>query len=158
MTAAPTKPLPPVTTVTSPMDTSGKDDGGLRSRSCPAEAQGRRRSKTIFYHRTPEKSNGFALRSELSGLNPRRKIFEMTGKTVDNDAPEVVWDANSRAVPARVTPLQGRSKASPRPVQGRTTMAMEETSVKVRLVTVAGVLIGKMSKPKSIRTLDALNL
>ncbi|OGB92439.1 MAG: hypothetical protein A3G35_09960 [candidate division NC10 bacterium RIFCSPLOWO2_12_FULL_66_18] len=37
-------------------------------------------------------------------------------------------------------------------------MAMEETSVKVRLVTVAGVLIGKMSKPKSIRTLDALNL
>jgi hypothetical protein len=37
-------------------------------------------------------------------------------------------------------------------------MAMEETSVKVRLVTVAGVLIGKMSKPKNIRTLDALNL
>ena len=37
-------------------------------------------------------------------------------------------------------------------------MAMEETSVKVRLVSVAGVLIGKMSKPKNIRTLDALNL
>lgn len=37
-------------------------------------------------------------------------------------------------------------------------MAMEETSVKVRLVTLAGVLVGKMSKPKNIRTLDALNL
>jgi hypothetical protein len=37
-------------------------------------------------------------------------------------------------------------------------MAIEETSVKVRVVTIAGVLIGKMSKPKNIRTLDALNL
>jgi hypothetical protein len=37
-------------------------------------------------------------------------------------------------------------------------MALEETSVKVRVVTMAGVLIGKMSKPKNIRTLDALNL
>lgn len=37
-------------------------------------------------------------------------------------------------------------------------MAIEETSVKVRVVTMAGVLIGKMSKPKNIRTLDALNL
>lgn len=37
-------------------------------------------------------------------------------------------------------------------------MAMEETSVKVRVVTMAGALIGKMSKPKNIRTLDALNL
>jgi hypothetical protein len=37
-------------------------------------------------------------------------------------------------------------------------MAIEETSVKVRVVTLAGALIGKMSKPKNIRTLDALNL
>ncbi len=37
-------------------------------------------------------------------------------------------------------------------------MAIDETSVRVRLVTAAGVLVGKMSKPKSIRTLDALNL
>jgi hypothetical protein len=37
-------------------------------------------------------------------------------------------------------------------------MAIEETSVKVRVVTIAGALIGKMSKPKNIRTLDALNL
>jgi uncharacterized protein DUF6812 len=37
-------------------------------------------------------------------------------------------------------------------------MALDETSVKVRVVTMAGVLIGKMSKPKNIRTLDALNL
>ena len=37
-------------------------------------------------------------------------------------------------------------------------MAIEETSVKVRVVTIAGVLVGKMSKPKNIRTLDALNL
>ncbi len=37
-------------------------------------------------------------------------------------------------------------------------MAIDETSVKVRLVTIAGVLIGKMSKPKNVRTLDALNL
>ena len=37
-------------------------------------------------------------------------------------------------------------------------MAIEETSVKVRVVTMAGALIGKMSKPKNIRTLDALNL
>jgi len=37
-------------------------------------------------------------------------------------------------------------------------MAIDETSVKVRVVTLAGVLIGKMSKPKNIRTLDALNL
>ena len=37
-------------------------------------------------------------------------------------------------------------------------MALDETSVKVRVVTIAGVLVGKMSKPKNIRTLDALNL
>jgi hypothetical protein len=37
-------------------------------------------------------------------------------------------------------------------------MATEETSVKVKVVTLAGVLVGRMSKPKSIRTLDALNL
>lgn len=37
-------------------------------------------------------------------------------------------------------------------------MAIDETSVKVRVVTIGGVLIGKMSKPRSIRTLDALNL
>ena len=37
-------------------------------------------------------------------------------------------------------------------------MAIDETSVKVRVVTIAGALIGKMSKPKNIRTLDALNL
>ncbi|HWT83944.1 MAG TPA: hypothetical protein VN648_34765 [Candidatus Methylomirabilis sp.] len=37
-------------------------------------------------------------------------------------------------------------------------MAIDETSVKVRVTTLAGVLIGKMSKPKNIRTLDALNL
>jgi hypothetical protein len=37
-------------------------------------------------------------------------------------------------------------------------MAIEETSVKVRVVTIAGAFIGKMSKPKNIRTLDALNL
>jgi hypothetical protein len=37
-------------------------------------------------------------------------------------------------------------------------MAIDETSVKVRVMTLAGVLIGKMSKPRNIRTLDALNL
>ncbi len=37
-------------------------------------------------------------------------------------------------------------------------MAIDETSVKVRVVTSAGVLVGKMSKPRNIRTLDALNL
>jgi hypothetical protein len=37
-------------------------------------------------------------------------------------------------------------------------MSIDETSVKVRVVTLAGALIGKMSKPKNIRTLDALNL
>ncbi len=37
-------------------------------------------------------------------------------------------------------------------------MAIDETSVKVRVVTIAAVLVGKMSKPKNIRTLDALNL
>jgi hypothetical protein len=37
-------------------------------------------------------------------------------------------------------------------------MAIDETSVKVRMVTIAGVLVGKMSKPRNIRTLDALNL
>ena len=37
-------------------------------------------------------------------------------------------------------------------------MAIDETSVKVRVVTLAGALVGKMSKPKNIRTLDALNL
>jgi hypothetical protein len=37
-------------------------------------------------------------------------------------------------------------------------MAIDETSVKVRLLTIAGVLVGKMSKPRNIRTLDALNL
>ena len=35
---------------------------------------------------------------------------------------------------------------------------MDGTSVKVKVVTLAGVLIGRMSKPKNIRTLDALNL
>jgi hypothetical protein len=37
-------------------------------------------------------------------------------------------------------------------------MAIEETSVRVRVVTLGGALVGKMSKPKNIRTLDALNL
>jgi hypothetical protein len=37
-------------------------------------------------------------------------------------------------------------------------MPNDETSVKVKVVTLAGVLIGKMSKPRNIRTLDALNL
>jgi hypothetical protein len=37
-------------------------------------------------------------------------------------------------------------------------MAIDETSVKVRLVTIAGILIGTMSKPRNVRTLDALNL
>ncbi len=37
-------------------------------------------------------------------------------------------------------------------------MAIDETSVRVRVVTLGGVLTGKMSKPKNIRTLDALNL
>jgi hypothetical protein len=37
-------------------------------------------------------------------------------------------------------------------------MPIDETSVRVRVVTLAGALIGKMSKPKNIRTLDALNL
>ena len=34
----------------------------------------------------------------------------------------------------------------------------DDNSVKVKVVTLAGVLIGRMSKPKNIRTLDALNL
>ena len=37
-------------------------------------------------------------------------------------------------------------------------MALDETAVRVRVVTLAGVLVGKMSKPKNIRTIDALNL
>jgi hypothetical protein len=37
-------------------------------------------------------------------------------------------------------------------------MSIDETWVKVKVVTLAGVLTGKMSKPKNIRTLDALNL
>ena len=37
-------------------------------------------------------------------------------------------------------------------------MAMEETHVKVKVVTSGGILTGKMTKPKNIRTLDALNL
>ena len=35
---------------------------------------------------------------------------------------------------------------------------MDGNSIKVKVVTLAGVLIGRMSKPKNIRTLDALNL
>lgn len=42
--------------------------------------------------------------------------------------------------------------------QAEVIMAIEETSVKVRVVTLAGAIVGKMSKPKNIRTLDALNL
>jgi hypothetical protein len=37
-------------------------------------------------------------------------------------------------------------------------MAIDETSVKVRVVTIGGVLVGRMRKGKGIRTLDALNL
>ena len=37
-------------------------------------------------------------------------------------------------------------------------MAIEETSVKVRVVTMGGTLIGTMTKAKNIRTFDALNL
>lgn len=37
-------------------------------------------------------------------------------------------------------------------------MALEETSVKVKVITLAGTITGKMSKPKNVRTLDALNL
>jgi hypothetical protein len=38
------------------------------------------------------------------------------------------------------------------------TIPMDGNSVKVKVVTLAGVLIGRMSKPRNIRTLDALNL
>ena len=37
-------------------------------------------------------------------------------------------------------------------------MGIDETSVKVRVVTMGGVLVGRMRKGKGIRTLDALNL
>ncbi|MBI3988813.1 MAG: hypothetical protein HY347_04265 [candidate division NC10 bacterium] len=37
-------------------------------------------------------------------------------------------------------------------------MALEETSVRVRVVTLAGIITGRMTKPKNVRTLDALNL
>ena len=37
-------------------------------------------------------------------------------------------------------------------------MALEETSVRVRVITLAGVIVGRMTKPKNVRTLDALNL
>ena len=37
-------------------------------------------------------------------------------------------------------------------------MATDETWVKVRVVTVGGALVGTMTKPRNIRTLDALNL
>ncbi len=37
-------------------------------------------------------------------------------------------------------------------------MAIEETSVKLRVVTIGGVVVGRMRKGKGIRTLDALNL
>lgn len=37
-------------------------------------------------------------------------------------------------------------------------MATDETWVKVRVVTVGGTLVGTMTKPRNIRTLDALNL
>lgn len=38
------------------------------------------------------------------------------------------------------------------------TIPMDGNSIKVKVVTLAGVLIGRMSKPRNIRTLDALNL
>jgi len=37
-------------------------------------------------------------------------------------------------------------------------MAIDETSVRVRVVTIGGALVGRMRKGKGIRTLDALNL
>jgi len=37
-------------------------------------------------------------------------------------------------------------------------MALQETSVRVKVVTIAGVIIGRMTKPRNVRTLDALNL
>ncbi len=37
-------------------------------------------------------------------------------------------------------------------------MAMEEAHVKVKVVTSEGTLTGRLTKPKNIRTLDALNL
>ena len=37
-------------------------------------------------------------------------------------------------------------------------MSFDQTSIRVRVVTAGGTLVGKMSKPKGIRTLDALNL
>jgi hypothetical protein len=37
-------------------------------------------------------------------------------------------------------------------------MALDETSVRVRVVTIGGTLVGRMSKGKGVRLLDALNL
>ncbi len=37
-------------------------------------------------------------------------------------------------------------------------MATDETSVRVRVVTIGGVLVGRISKGKGVRLLDALNL
>ncbi len=71
----------------------------------------------------------------------------MTGKMIDNLAPEVIWNDDF---------FRGLNSGFRRPPEEH--MAIDETSVKIRVVTLAGVLIGKMSKPKNIRTLDALNL
>jgi len=67
---------------------------------------------------------------------------------IDNLKAEMIWDNG----------LTSRLNSGSDLILGRNTMAIDETSVKVRVVTLAGVLIGKMSKPKNIRTLDALNL
>jgi hypothetical protein len=37
-------------------------------------------------------------------------------------------------------------------------MALDETSVRVRVITIGGALVGRMSKGKGVRLLDALNL
>jgi hypothetical protein len=66
---------------------------------------------------------------------------------IDNLDREVIWDGSLDVFRVEA-PADLREEI----------MATDETSVKVRVVTIAGVLIGKMSKPKKIRTLDALNL
>jgi hypothetical protein len=73
--------------------------------------------------------------------------YDRDGKKLDIFAWSVILDTGSQT-PERPLPA----------IPGRRAMAIDETSVKVRVVTLAGVLVGKMSKPKNIRTLDALNL
>jgi hypothetical protein len=66
------------------------DDGGPQSPIRPGGGQ--RPNSRDIYHKTPEKSTGFASWRGVLHHHKPQSVPEIMGKKIDNLDPEVIWD------------------------------------------------------------------